>query len=1053
MALGFAASLTQAPSAVAEPIAPAAGAGAASPGSQGAGGPLQFNRDIRPILSDHCFACHGFDSKKRKAGLRLDIADGAYGAGESGKVAIKPGDPAGSEFWKRLVTEDADDRMPPSSAHKDLKPAQRETLRRWIEQGAKYERHWAFEAPVKPPVPTAGTTGPAGSSSNPIDRFLGDRLRRDGLGFSAEADKETLIRRVTFDLTGLPPTPSEVDAFLTDDSADAYRRLVERLLDSPRYGEHMAQAWLDVARYADTHGMHLDNERSMWPYRDWVIRAFNRNLSFDQFTVEQLAGDLLPNATADQWVATGFSRNNVTTGEGGSIDAELIFRYAVDRTATAIQTWMGLTAGCAVCHDHKFDPLTSREFYSLYSFFHSNADPAMDGNQSRTPPVLKLPTPGDDVRLAELDREIGIAEGRIVAAAESYAYVDPATVQPPPPPRDEERIWADDDIPNGWRIAASPGAPTRTITKDQGPVASGQRAWRRQDKGLAQDVIEAGPEPLVLPQSPKLFAYVHLDPSDPPKAVMLQYKTGDWKYRVVWGDYDVIDWGARGTTERVNKGALPKAGEWARLEFDAADIGLKSGDKITGFAVTQFGGTLHWDKVGVAGRTDPVNDPSRSLLAWTRQFDGKEPQDFPENLRRIFKKAPETRTAAEKRRLELHYIARVCAESRPTFEPLIAQASDWRRKRDQFDDSIPTSFVWRDLDQPREGFVMQRGAYDRPGEKVQRGVPAIFPPLKPADPALPTRLDLARWLVSDEHPLTARVAVNRFWQQFFGLGLVKTSEDFGSQGEPPSHPELLDYLAVTFRESGWNVKDLVRLILHSAAYRQNSRVMPDLLQRDPENRLLARSPRPRLTAEQIRDNALFVSGLMVHTMGGKGVKPYQPPNIWEPVGFIGSNTREYRQDSGPALYRRSIYTFFKRTAPPPYVAAFDGPNREQSCPRRERSNTPLQALQLMNDVQHVEAARSLAQRMLREGGSTAEERLTFGFRTVLARRPSGDELSVVRRALATHLQRYADRPEAARDLIQAGESKPDATLPAPELAAYTLAANLLLNLDETLTRN
>ncbi len=1015
-----------------------------------ASGAIQFNRDIRPILSDNCFACHGFDTKKRKAGLRLDVAEGALGAGDSGKAAIKPGAPLASEVWRRLVTEDADDRMPPRDSHKQLKPAQLELLRRWIEEGARYEKHWAFEPPAKAPVPPV--TGPT-DSTNPIDRFLGDRLRREGLAPSREVDRETLIRRLSFDLTGLPPTPAEVDAFVHDGAPGAYDRLVERLLDSPRYGEQMAVLWLDVARYADTHGLHLDNERSMWPYRDWVVRAFNRNQPFDQFTVEQLAGDLLPDPTPDQLTATGFNRNNVSTSEGGSIDAEFVYRYAVDRTATTVQTWMGLTAGCAVCHDHKFDPLTTKEFYSMYSFFHSAADPAMDGNIQRTPPVIRLRTPGDDVRLVEFDREISEADGRVLAAVERIEYTDPATLHPPPPGRDVENVWADDDAPAGWKVVASPGAATRFVTQDQGPVASGMRALRRQDKGLAQDVFEAGSEPVVLPQAPRLFAYVHLDPSDPPKAVMLQYRVGDWKHRAVWGDYEAIDWGARGTTERVNQGALPKAGEWVRLEVDAAALGLQAGDKVTGFAVTQFGGTVHWDKIGVAGRIDPANDAQRSFLVWSRQYDGKEPGELPADLRVIFKKAPDSRSSAEKRRLREHFIARVYADARSTFDPLIGAASALRKQREAFEETIPATFVWRDLEQPRESFVMQRGAYDRPGEKVGPGVPEVLPPLKTDGSRRPNRLDFARWLVADEHPLTARVTVNRFWQQFFGTGLVKTSEDFGSQGEPPSHPELLDWLAVTFREMGWNVKDLVRLVVRSAAYRQSSRVTPELLARDPENRLLARSSRFRLAAEQIRDNALYVSGLLVPTMGGKGVKPYQPPNIWEPVGFVGSNTRDYRPDTGPALYRRSLYTFFKRTAPPPYVTAFDGPNREQSCSRRDRSNTPLQALQLLNDVQHVEAARALAQRMLREGGATPEERIHFGFRTVLARRPDMEEVAVIRRALAAHLERYAARPDAARELVQAGASKPDPALPAPELAAYTLAANLLLNLDETLTRN
>ncbi len=1014
-------------------------------GSEG----VQFNRDIRPVLSDKCFACHGFDPAKRKAGLRLDVAEGALGVGKSGRVAIRPGDLEGSEVWRRLVTTDPDDLMPPKESHKQVTPAERELIRRWIEAGALYQRHWSFEPPVAVTLPA---TTPGGAPLHPVDALLGERLAREGLAFGPEADRPTLIRRVTFDLTGLPPTLAEVDAFLADPGPGAYGRLVERLLDSPRYGEQLARHWLDVARYADTHGMHLDNERQIWPYRDWVVRAFNQNLPFDQFTVDQLAGDLVSEPTRDQLIATGFNRNNVTTGEGGSIDAEYIFRYAVDRTATTAQAWLGLTAGCAVCHDHKFDPISAKEFYSLYAFFHSAADPPMDGNALRTPPMLRLTTPEHEARLAELAGQVEAAEVRLPVALAGVTYTDPASLVPPPPARDVEEVWADDAIPAGWKITAGPGAPTEFVDAPEVGVASGKRALRRKDRGLAQDVIEAGPTPFEVPDAARLFAHVFLDPADPPKAIMLQYRTGGWQHRAVWGDYQIIDWGAKGTTERVDLGALPKTGEWVRLEFEASVVGLKQGDRVNGFALTQHGGTVLWDKVGITGRTDPVTDPTRSLLAWKRQYEGREAKDVPEAFRALFQGRPAKGwTPDQERKLREYFLGNVCADTRTVFEPLRVALATAKRAREEYEATIPTTFVWKDLEQRRESFVMQRGAYDRPGERVFPNVPAAFPPL--ANTNNPTRLDLARWLVGEANPLTARVTVNRFWQLFYGVGLVKTSDDFGSQGEPPSHPELLDWLAVRLQSTGWDVKALVRLLVTSAAYRQSSHVTPDLLQRDPGNRLLARGPRFRLDAEQIRDNALFVSGLLVQDMGGKGVRTYQPPNIWEPVGFVGSNTREYKPDQGPALYRRSLYTFFKRTAPAPFMVTFDAPNREQSCTRRERSNTPLQALLLMNDVQHFEAARALAERMLVEGGSTPEARLAFGFRTVLARVPEGEELTVIKGALEAHLARYAADVAAAKQVIAVGESTPAEHLAAPELAAYTLAANLLLNLDETVTRN
>ncbi len=1003
--------------------------------------PVVFNRDIRPILSDNCFACHGFDAKKRKAGLRLDTQEGAFAPNKEGKAAIRPGDPAGSDLWVRLNTADAEDVMPPPETHKQLTSEQKSLVKRWIEEGAAYQKHWAFEPVGRPPVP--GLTG----SGNPIDGFIRERLAAERLAPEREADRATLIRRLSFDLRGLPPRPAEVDQFLADRRPDAYGQLVERFMDSPHYGEHMAKHWLDVARYADTHGMHLDNERQMWAYRDWVVKAFNRNLPFDRFTVEQLAGDLLPEPTMDQLVATGFNRCNVTTGEGGSIDAEWIFRYAVDRTATTAQAWLGLTAGCAVCHDHKFDPLSQKEFYSLYAFFHSAADPAMDGNVLRTAPTVQLKGDDEERRLAELKAEIRAAEARVAGALKSVNYTDPATLNPPPAPRDEEVVWVEDDVPTGFKPQGSPN-----FVGDGQPVFSGRKSLRKQGGDVVQDVFESSTPALTVPQDAKLFAHVYLDPKNPPTEIMLQFNVGNWEHRAVWGDAEAINWGDQDSPGRRRIGDLPKPGEWVRLEFDASLVGLKAGDALRGLAYTQFGGTVFWDQAGVRGRIDPANDPTQSFIAWTRQFEGKDANGLPDSLRKIFKDVPATnRTPEQVSTLREYYLSRACAATKETLAPLNEAVAAAQKRHNDYNEGIVQSFIFRDLDKPRESFVMLRGAYDKPGERVFRDVPAVLPPLRQTNS--PNRLTLAEWLVNDENPLTARVTVNRFWQQFFGTGLVKTADDFGSQGEPPTHPELLDWLASHFRDSGWDVKGLVRLLVTSATYRQDSRVSPELLQRDPANRLLARGPRFRLDAEQLRDNALFVSGLIDLTFGGKGVKSYQPPNIWEPVAYSGSNTKDYRQDTGSALYRRSLYAFFKRTAPPPFMGTFDAPNRELMCTRRERSNTPLQALQLMNDVQHFEAARNLAQRMLKGGGKSAGDRLAYGYRTVLGRKPSRPELKIVGAALKRHLDRYAGDPEAANQVITFGESRPDPSLSPSELAAYTLTANLLLNLDETVTRN
>ena len=1014
---------------------------------------LQFNRDIRPILSDNCFACHGFDAKTREAGLRLDVPDGPGGAlvaTDDGVLPIKPGDPAGSEVWRRILSTDEDDVMPPPKAHKSLSAEQKDTLRRWIEQGARYQRHWAFEAPVKPPVPG---TGRAAQAATPIDAFIDARLERDNLPAAPEADRETLVRRVTLALTGLPPTVAEIDAFLADTRPDAYERLVDRLLASPHYGEQMARHWLDVARYGDTHGLHLDNERSMWPYRDWVVGAFNRNLPFDEFTIEQLAGDLLPAPTQDQLVATGFSRCNVTTGEGGSIDAELLFRYAVDRTSTAVQAWMGLTAGCAVCHDHKFDPISAKEFYSLYSFFYSAADPAMDGNVLLTAPAIQLKSPQDEARLAALAKRIDEAEKRRRDVMLAVAYIDPATQSPRPPAESVETVWVEDAAPEGASLNASPGHPTEWVTADTGRVFSGSRALKRKDAGLAQDVIEkAANTPLVVPAGGRIFAHVFLEPGDLPKTIMLQYHMGGWNHRAVWGDPNAIDWGAPNTTQRVAMGPLPQAGEWVRLEFPAEQIGLKPGDQVTGLAFTQYGGTVFWDRAGVVSKVDRAADPAFSFSAWAAAFDTAEPPgDWPADVRAALQRKADERTPDDRKTLIDHYLLTVNAAARAAGEPLAAEIAAARKERDDLNASLPGTFIMRDLDPPRQAHVMERGAYDRPGEPVERGVPAVFPPLKTEPGRMPNRLDLARWLVAPEHPLTARVTVNRFWQQFFGTGLVKTSGDFGSQGEMPSHPELLDWLAVSFREGGWDVKGLVRMFVTSAAWRRSSAVADP--SQDPANRLLARASRLRLDAEELRDQALAASGLMDVTMGGRGVRPYQPPNIWEPVGFTGSNTAKYTQDTGTALYRRSLYTFFKRTAPPPFMTNFDSPNREQICTGRERSNTPLQALQLMNDVQFFEAARALAERLLTEGGTTTAERLTHGIRTVAGRHPVAAEIAILEENLTRQLASFREEPERAAQVINAGDSTPKPGIDPVELAAWTLVSNLLLNLDESITRN
>ena len=611
----------------------------------------------------------------------------------------------------------------------------------------------------------------------------------------------------------------------------------------------------------------------------------------------------------------------------------------------------------------------------------------------------------------------------------------------------------EDQFPAGAQVMSTPGEGGQEwVSVLEGPVSSGERALKIRGKGLAQNFYHKGAAPIEVPGDGRFAFMVFLDPVEVPQAVMIQfYSEGKWRHRAVWGDSEVIPFGVSGTTSRFAAGDLPPEGNWARLEIDAEKIGLKAGDQITGIALTLAGGTAYFDQLSMVWRVDAAKDPNQSFQAWLGLWEGKEAQGVPLEVSRILKKAAGQRSEAEREQLWEYYLSQVCLLTKPILEPLRTAWMKFRAEREALEGAIPASLILRDTPMPRESFVMQRGEYNQPGEKVLPGVPSVLPPLGGAQK--PNRLDFARWLVSDSHPLTSRVAVNRFWQQFFGVGLVKSSDDFGSQGQPPSHPELLDWLAVTFRESGWDVQKLVRLMVTSAAFRQSSSAAPEQWRLDPENRWLARGPRFRLDAEELRDMALTVSGLLNPKIGGRGVRPYQPPNIWEPVAFVGSNTRSYRADTGPELYRRSLYTFLKRTAPPPLMANFDAPSREQSCTRRERSNTPMQALQLMNDVQFLEAARVLAERLCLEGGATPADRIAYGFRAVLGRAPAAQELEVVSAAYEQHLGTYRRSPETACRLVTQGESRLRRGIPIPELAAWTLVAHLLLNLDEAISQH
>ncbi len=1011
---------------------------------------LTFNRHVRPILSENCFSCHGLDAKKRKADLRLDTPEGAYTALE-GAFPIRPGNPAQSSVWKRIQSVDPDEQMPPPDSHKKLTLAQKEIIRGWIEQGAPYEKHWAFEPIALPRVPVQPTGEKKQDSA--IDAFIAHQRVKAGFVKAPEADRATLIRRVAFTLTGLPPTPSALEAFLTDKSTEAYESMVDGYLGTLQFGEEMARHWLDVARYADTHGLHLDNERETWAYRDWVVNAFNQNLSFDQFTIEQIAGDLLPNATLGQITATGFSRCNVTTGEGGAISEEYRHLYAVDRTATVMQAWTGLTAGCAQCHDHKYDPLSTKEFYSLYAFFFSAADPPMDGNISATEPYLKRPSQTQSEALTKAKTAEIEALRQLAEAAGKLDYKEP-DLETGGVPLPGTQVVFDDNVPLACEIRNTTRNPSVWITDPPFGAHSGRRVLRQLSGQFTEDILQAGAVPLTVPENGECSFWVRLDPQSPPRGLSVQIQGR----KAYWGERAYTDGAkAQAGDKDLGLGQLPPPGVWTQLSFKLEQLELKPGSRIETFAVQQNGGIVFWDKCTITGRLSPKTDPLVSMQQWWGAFTKKakaDETDLPANILKSLLAGPDKADSTAKKEVQDYYLGRISATVPVEILKLRAAWLAAKVERASVSESVQGTLVFRDLSTPMDTFVAMRGQYDKHGDSVEPGVPRVFPVLKKErHEGRATRLDFARWLVAPENPLTARVAVNRFWQQIFGVGLVKTSHDFGSQGDPPSHPELLDWLAATFRDSGWNVKALIRVMVTSEAFRQSSALSPEMRERDPENRMLARGPRLRLDAEQIRDNVLFVSGLLDKEMGGRGSMPYQPPNIWEPVGYANSNTRYYLQEHGASLHRRSLYCFLKRTAPPPFMSTFDAPSREQSCVRRERTNTPMQALQLLNDVQHFEAARALAERVQQEGGSSENARIQWLFQVVLARTPDERETVLLRQALQKQRELYRNSPQDAALVVNAGEAQPKKSAPSPESAAWTLLANLVLNLDETVNRN
>ncbi|MBM3845046.1 MAG: DUF1553 domain-containing protein [Verrucomicrobia bacterium] len=1157
---------------------------------------IDFGRQILPILSDNCYACHGPDDQARKGGLRLDHPEDAFKPAKSGKPTIVPGKPEESELLKRLHTTDPDDAMPPEKFGKKLSEGQKALLKQWIAQGATWKQHWAFTPPVRPvPPPTRNTSW----ARNNVDRFILSRLEREGIKPSKEADPVTLIRRASLDLTGLPPSPDEVEAFRNDKRPDAYERLIERLMKSPRYGEHMAKYWLDAARYADSHGYHIDAERHMWKYRDWVIDAYNKNMPFDQFTIEQLAGDLLPEPSVDQKVASGYVRANMSTGEGGAIVDEYQAKYTFDRTETTSTIWMGLTMTCARCHTHKYDPITHREYFGLYSFFNNLKEAVMDGNTPNPDPAIQVPSPDQKERLDSLRKWIAegktkverampeideaqtawekswrtrLAQAWTVSRPQSFTATSNAQhqilddksvlVTGPNPPQDIYSVvlrseagpfaglrleaLPDDSLPQksssraddgifrlsefeaDYTLPGADGKPGETkslkfsqaiadaTVKDReadkaidGKPETGWQAFSAASKSAAT-VLFLLKEPMQMPEEVELrlrmkfqasvnkraigrfrissaqsedLAYALAPPKPDPWHVLGALKAGnpietlnspldpekkvDLK-QTFQGVREEARWNAKADLEDGKNHVLVSSlhgvhGIYyltrnlnARQE-QTVEISVRADDVFRIWVnQEQVGERLVKEKPGEGPlkTTVRLKKGDNQILIKAVNVQGNSrfqfsmsPMDesiLPPRIA-VLLASPGQMPPDQQTELKNHFRRVKSPEWRKDNEQLAA----WREEESGLNKAIPTTLVAREeMEKPRETRILMRGEYDKTGDVVGRGTPAVLPPFPKDSPT--NRLGLARWLLMPSHPLTARVTVNRFWQQFFAVGIVKTSEDFGVQSEAPSHPELLDWLATEFITSGWDVQKVQKTILLSAAYRQESRHRPEVSARDPENRLIARGPRFRVDGEMIRDTALYVSGLLVEKQGGRSVKPFEPSGLWEAVSF--NNSQKYVVDEGDALYRRSLYTHWKRQSPPPNMLLFDAPTREYCVVKRPRTNTPLQALALLNDPQFVEASRAFADRMLKDGGRNDESRLRYGFRRATGRPPTKAELDVLKESLAVQRAAFMGKAEEASKFLKVGNFAATSDATAEELAAWSAVASMILNLDETLTK-
>ena len=1028
--------------------------------------PISFNREILPILANNCFACHGPDEKKRETKFHFDTQDGMF----LKRGVIEPGHSSDSLLVEKITEPNPKDRMPPPDSGHSLTEKQIDLLRRWIDEGAKWDTHWAYVPPKRPELPPVRQTT---WIRNPIDQFILARLDREGLAPSPEAAKDVLLRRLTYDLTGLPPTPQETDAFLADASPDAYEKQVDRLLASPHYGERMAMPWLDAARYADTHGYHIDSLRAMWPWRDWVINAFNHNMPFDEFAVEQLAGDLLPNATREQKIASGFNRNHMINFEGGAIADEYQVEYVVDRVEATSNAFMGLTMGCARCHSHKFDPITHKEFYEFFAFFNTVPEVGLDGRTGNAVPVLPLPNPEQQASLDQLNAAIDALQEALadtVVAPLQEEWETAVSERPAEP--DVTGLVAHYELDGNFSDISGRYQHGRTVVGD--PTFDGGQVGRA--VSFDGDTEVSFGNVGVLDRQPFSLAVWLKGRGNLPISVFQKIDSADRRRGYEWRLDDITlvgiqKWAARLTVRiagdtpeqaiEIRTRERLRLGDWyhVALTYDgsskAAGLALYLNGALSNVEVVHdaLSGTWATDaplRVGSKTLGQPFVGQLDDLRLYARVLNAQQVEDLAIHhpMRVILSGVIGKPSKGDVDRTRAYFLTYAAPESlRTTYRELKAL----QVQKDDLVKQIPTTMIMAEMAKPRETYILARGDYRNQTDKVQPGVPAILPPL-PKDAPL-NRLTLAKWLVDPGHPLTARVAVNRYWQNYFGYGIVKTQEDFGVQGEPPTHPELLDWLATEFIRTGWDVKAMQRLIVTSATYRQSSRVTAALREKDPENRLLARGPRVRLQAELIRDTALAASGLLNDAIGGPSVMPYQPKGIWEELAFgDGFSGQAYEQSHGADLYRRGMYTLWKRTAPPASFATFDAPDREKCTARRAQTNTPLQALVLLNDPTFVEASRVLAQRALVEGGKDATARISYAFRLATARKPTRQEIKVLRTLLDGRLGAYRQDRAGAMKLLAVGESPRNPRLDVAELAAYTTVASVIFNLDETITK-